>query len=210
MSNEIKILAILGLATLLILVGGAVLFELNKTDPSQTSLVRPDSHQTGPADAKITIVEFADFQCPACAVAADTVLQLKKEYVNQVNFVFRHFPLPNHANARIAAQAAEAAGDQNKFWEMYQILYRQQKNWQSLSDPSSLFNKYAKDLELDSNKFDGVIKNKTYEDKILLDLGDGKSLNVASTPTFFIDGKKYIGSIPYSQFKGIIDQILSQ
>lgn len=210
MSSEVKILASLGLATLLVLVGGAVLFEINKTDPAQASLVRSDSHQTGPADAKITIVEFADFQCPACAVAADTVLQLKKEYANQVNFVFRHFPLPNHANARIAAQAAEAAGDQNKFWEMYQTLYRQQKNWQGLSDPSSLFSKYAKGLELDSNKFDGVIKNKTHEDKILLDLGDGKSLNVASTPTFFINGKKYIGSIPYSQFKGIIDQILSQ
>ena len=117
MTTETKILAAIGLVTVGIMAAG--IFFLSKpvsTDLSearqvnQSILVKPDSSQTGPKDARVTFVEFGDLQCPACAQALPTIQKLKEEYRGKVNFVFRHYPLPQHKNAVISAMAAEAAG----------------------------------------------------------------------------------------------------
>jgi len=211
-TGEAKILAALGVVTTLILVGGLVLLGSGPTAKPATSanLIPADSYQTGPSGAKVAVVEFADFQCPACAAAAPIVKQLEKDYAGRVNFVFRHFPLSVHANAQIAAQAGEAAGDQGKFWEMYHLIYQNQANWQGSTAALDLFTSYAQSLGLDTAKFKDSASNYRFIDKVRRDQKDGESLGVNSTPTFFVNGVKYLGVLSYAQFKAVLDPLLTQ
>src|SRR3954466_8312 len=132
MSQEAKVLIGVGVATLLIVVGAAFFLggssSPDKATPTISQdqakmLVRPDSHIMKATNAKVTIVEFGDFQCPACGASYPIISQLLTQYKGKVNFVFRNFPLQMHPNAPIAAEAAEAAGAQGKFFEMYDALY---------------------------------------------------------------------------------------
>lgn len=199
MTNETKILAGFGILTVILVIGGAIL--LGNSSSSQSSqeptqkadsniLIRPNSTQISTSSAKATLVEFADFQCPACATAHPTVKQILKENKGKVNFVYRHFPLPQHKNARISAQAAEAAGIQGKFWEMYDKLYENQSSWSESNSALDIFTDYAKDLELDIDQFKKDIENNELADKIQKDANDGNTLGVNSTPTFFLNNQK--------------------
>lgn len=212
MSSEAKILGALGVVTTLILVGGLVLLGSGPTAKPATSanLVPSDSYQTGPTSAKVAVVEFADFQCPACGAAAPIVEQLEKDYAGKVNFVFRHFPLSIHANAQIAAEAGEAAGEQGKFWEMYRAIYQNQTAWSGSTNALDLFTSYAQSLGLDTAKFKDSASNYRFIDKVRRDQKDGEALGVNSTPTFFVNGVKYLGVMSYAQFKGILDPLLAQ
>jgi protein-disulfide isomerase len=210
MTDQTKVLIGVGAATLAIFVGGLLLFGGNtQAPPGDTSaLVRADSIQTGPANAKVTVVEFGDIQCPACAAAAPTFKRLKDEYKDRVNFVFRHYPLPFHSNAQAGAQAAEAAHQQGKFWEMYDKLYAGQKEWEASTNANETFIRYAKELGLDEAKFKDDLENFRQIDHIRADKADGDALGVNATPTFFINGAKYPGVIGYNEFKSLIDQQL--
>lgn len=210
MSGQAKVLLGIGAVTLAIFIGGLLLFGGGTKAPAgdTSSLVRADSIQTGPASAKVTVVEFGDIQCPACAAAAPTVKRLKDEYKDRVNFVFRHFPLPSHANAQAGAQAAEAANNQGKFWEMYDKLYANQKEWESSGSPNEFYIKYAKEIGLDETKFKDDLENFRQIDKIRADKADGDALGVSATPTFFINGTKYQGVLSYNDFKNLIEQKL--
>src|SRR6478609_1380375 len=119
MNQEAKIITIIGVITLVLLVGGIFLLGKSSTTSSTKAdpavLVKNDSHKISSDSAKLTVVEFGDYQCPACAMAQPTVKQLLSTYSGRVNFVFRHFPLPQHSNAIPAAMAAEAAGTQGKY-----------------------------------------------------------------------------------------------
>lgn len=215
MSNETKILAGLGIATLLIIVGGAFLMGGNSTPDKpkapvdQKLLVKADSHKIGTESAKVTLVEFGDFQCPACGASHPIIKQLNEEYKNELTFVFRHFPLPMHKNALKAAIAAEAAGAQNKFFEMHDLLFENQGEWGEDSNPEELFEKYATELELNIDKFRTDMKDKKYEEKVKRDQADGNALGANSTPTFFINGQMQSGGLPYDQFKAKIEEELN-
>lgn len=211
MSREAKIIGILGGVSALILIGGLVLFGSGPTTktPTAVNLVPADSYQTGPAGAKVTVVEFADFQCPACAAAAPVVEQLQQDYADKVKFVFRHFPLSIHANALLAASAAEAAGNQGKFWEMYAVVYRDQSEWSTSSSAEGIFGRYATNLGLDRAKFNKAMNDYLGIDRIRRDQADGNALGVNSTPTFFINGQKYSGALSRSQFKALLDPLLT-
>lgn len=216
LSNEAKILILIGIVSVAILIGAV--FVLSKPiENKQTKvvasdkknlLVKSDSHKTATSSAEVTLVEFADFQCPACGSAHPILKQLKLDYKDRVNFVFRNFPLPQHKNALPAALAAEAAGEQSKFWEYHDMLYENQAVWENEANPEEIFLKYAKDLKLDEAKFKKVYESKKYESKISEDVADGTSLGVNSTPTFFLNDKIYPGVLGLDQFKSLIDKAL--
>jgi len=215
MSQESKILIGIGIVSL-VLVVGASLFLGGSSAPSSTGekadpkiLVRQNSHKTVSQATKVTIVEFGDYQCPACGSAHPIVKEVLSAYGNKINFVFRNFPLTSvHQNALIAAEAAEAAGAQGKFWEMHDMLYENQKEWSEVTDPNSLFADYAKKLGLDTQKFEEDIKNATYSNVIRIDQDDGNTVGINATPTFFINGEKQTGILSLDQFKGKIDPLL--
>lgn len=205
--NILVILAIIAVC------GVLVFFVMPKgpDGPTDTSaLVRETSHMTGTMGAKVTIVEFGDFQCPACASYNPLVKQLIAEYGANpdFNFVFRNFPLPMHKHALIAAEAAEAAAAQGKFWEMEDLLYSNQAEWSASTNPTEYFLQYAATLKLDTAKFKSDLDNHTYRTAVQDDMNDGDALNVQSTPSFFVNGvlQRNIGS--YEQFKQIVDAAL--
>lgn len=150
-------------------------------------------HTKGSDKNKILLVEYGDYQCPSCAGAHPNVNTLMEEYGDDVTFIFRNFPLTSiHPNARAAAAVAEAAGLQGKYWEMYDVLYEKQNDWNSLdtSQRTSVFNTYASSLGLDLDKFKTDLASKEVTAKINFDIALGKKNNVAATPAFFLNGKE--------------------
>jgi protein-disulfide isomerase len=131
----------------------------------------------------VTIVEFTDFQCPACAAMHPVLEEVLKSYGNKVRFVVRDFPLNMHENARKAAEAANAANAQGKFFEYIAVLFKNQK---ALDVPS--LKKYASDLGLDRVKFDAALDRGTYAAEVKKDISDGELYGVGSTPTIFVNG----------------------
>lgn len=212
MSQETKILAGIGLATVLIVAGGAFFLggsqKQAEVEPKveKKLLIKPDSYKIGSDSAKVTIVEFADFQCPACGASYPIVKQILDEEKENIQFVFRHYPLSIHKNGVKASLAAEAAGVQDKFFEMEELLYGNQEEWSEKNNPQEFFEKYAAELGLDLEKFRTDMKDKKLEDKIKRDQADGNALGVNSTPTFFINGQKQAGGLPYDQFKAKITE----
>jgi protein-disulfide isomerase len=211
MTKEAKIIVFF---TLLVFVGIGALIAFTSSDPQSpgdpTVLVRDDSHMTGKKDAQVTLVEFGDFQCPACAAAFPIIEKLKLDYKDNpnFNFVYRHFPLTMHQHAPLAAQAAEAAGKQGKFWEMYSTLFSKQNAWALASNAEPLFVQYATDLNLDINKFKDDLTSDAVEDFVRDDTRDGNAVGVSSTPTFFINGERAVGVPNYEGLKAKIDVLL--
>lgn len=209
MSNERKFLIAAALVTLIIVVGGVFLLgRPSKTDISntvdQTVLLNDVKHSIGNPDAKVKIVEFGDYQCPACAQAEPTVKQLLEKNSDKIYFVFRHFPLPTHNNSRMAARAVEAAGDQGKYWEMHKIVYEKQTSWSTEAKPEEKFREFAKELGLDMDKFEeGLNKN---WDNIQADYALGNQNGVNSTPTFFVNGKRQAGGLTLDDFQKLVDE----
>jgi protein-disulfide isomerase len=135
------------------------------------------------------IVEYSDFQCPACAARYPIVKQFLASSTN-VKFVYRHFPLSQHFNAKKAAIAAEAAGLQGKFWEMHDKLFDKQSDWSSMVNPTAKFVGYAKEIGLDVVKFESDLASGDLRLKVEKDLESGTQNKVESTPTFFVQGVK--------------------
>lgn len=159
----------------------------------------------GPKDAKVTIIEFSDFQCPYCQKAKETVDEIMKEYADKVRLVFKHFPLQFHSNAQKAAEAAECANDQGKFWEMHDYMFANQDKL-GVAD----LKKIAKNLGLNASDFDGCLDSGKYESKIKKDIETGTSFGVGGTPAFFINDQFLSGAVPIENFKKIIDAELAK
>ena len=189
-----------------------VLFGLTKilsNNPTPASPPTPTQAVKGGATGSATLVEYSDFQCPACSAYYPVVKQLTKEFPQDLHFVYRYFPLSSiHKNARISAQAAEAAGKQNKFWEMHDLLFENQDEWANLADPKEKFKEYAKSIGLDTEKFQKDLESKEVKDKVEKDYQNGLSLGVNATPTFFLNGEKLQNPRSYEEFKAKIKGIL--
>jgi protein-disulfide isomerase len=155
------------------------------TEPAQPvqNISVDDDPSRGDASAPVTIVEFTDFQCPACAAMHPVLEEVLKSYGNRVRFVVRDFPLNQHENARKAAEAANAANAQGKFFEYIAVLFKNQK----ALDVASL-KKYASDLGLDRTKFDAALDRGMYAAEVKKDITDGELYGVGSTPTIFVNG----------------------
>ncbi|MBI5488490.1 MAG: thioredoxin domain-containing protein, partial [Deltaproteobacteria bacterium] len=143
----------------------------------------------GPADAKVVLVEFSDFLCPACRAAAQTIESIRDRYKDTVRFVFRQFPLEMHGdNARLGAQAALAAGAQGKFWEMHDKLFAAQDRVRSDGRPA--IDALAQELGLNMADFAAALDGKTFEAALTADLALGDEAKLRGTPSFFLDGKR--------------------
>lgn len=159
----------------------------------------------GNASAKVTIVEFSDFQCPFCQRGANTMEEVLKEYPNDVKLVFKNLPLPFHEKAKPAAKAALAAGKQGKFWEMHDQLF---KNQGALGD--ELFAKLAQDLSLDMAKFKADMESPEIAKVVDDDAELARKVGVNGTPGFFVNGVLVSGAQPLPAFKAIIDRWLKE
>lgn len=196
MTTEFKFLGIILISTLVLLFGG--IFFLTRGNSSKavtgTAVLRIDyskGEKIGSDSAKVKVVEFSDLQCPACLAAEPAVKKIRESYKpNQVQLIYRHFPLAQHSHSNQVASLAEAAGVQGKFWEMHDKLFDTQSQWSGMADATPFFMDLVKQLGLDENKIKQVMDDNATKAKIQADIAEGNSLGVNSTPTFFVNGRK--------------------
>lgn len=168
--------------------------------------VRADENIHGPENAVVTIVEYSDFQCPACAAFSPIAKQLfaDPDVGARMRLVYRYFPLSNiHANAQLSAYAAQAAAIQGKFWEMHDILFKNQAKWsgQSSADAGNTFREYAKTIGADMERFDADFESSAVKERVQADFDGGKLSGVNSTPSFFINGTLIPHPKSYAELK---------
>ena len=161
------------------------------------------SPTVGPEDAKVTIVEFSDFQCPFCARVNPTLTQIQDEYGDQVRIVFKHLPLAFHDKAPAAHAASEAAHRQGKFWEMHDKIFANQRE---ISEENYVI--WAGEIGLDVEQFKKDSASAQVKGKVSSDLTEASKLGVSGTPGFFINGRFTAGAKPFSSFKVMIDEEL--
>lgn len=205
-----KKFTIITLLLSLAILGAGLLLTGSSTDNSQPADIQisESDWQKGPDEAQLTLVEYSDFQCPACAKYYPIVSRLLNDF-DQLKVVYRHFPISQiHANAQLAAQAAEAAGRQGKFWQMHDKLFDFQTLWSESDDPEEQFISFAEDLELDVNQFKNDLKSDEIKSQVEEDYLSGRRLGVNSTPTFFLNGERLQNPANYEVFKSIIQSRL--
>ncbi len=188
---------IIAVLAVVAIIGGAVVFGKDKESSGQLS-----NYVYGKADSSVKLIEYGDFECPACGFFYPIISQVKEKYKNQISFQYKHFPLVQaHQNATAAHRAAEAAGRQGKFWEMYDYLYGKQEDWNGPSsrDPAGtstenaikIFEQYAQEIGLNMDQYRADVLASSTVGTINADTTEGKnSYKVDSTPTFILNGKK--------------------
>ena len=189
---------------LLAAVLAAVVLAVKKSHSSRTAPSIPRANAAspsrfrskGPEDARVQIIEYSDFQCPACRNAQAQIQKILDDFPGQIYFTFRHFPLAGHPWSMIAHQAAECANRGGKFWEYHDRLYREQAVWSaSTTSPSEFFLKYARDLDLNLDTFAACMTDQALTVKILEERAEGERFQVKSTPTFFVNGERIVGGV---------------
>lgn len=175
-------------------VGGGTIFYRKKLAANPTLRITKETgdsketgHVLGPADAPVTIEEYGDFQCPPCGKLSEPINELQKKH--NLRVIFREFPLPMHAHAREAAAAAEAAGLQGRFWQMHDLLFKEQAAWSNAADVRALFTAYAGMLQLDVEQFKRDIDSPTVMQTVQTDAQRGAGLGVQTTPTIFVNNQ---------------------
>lgn len=228
-------LIIIGIVLLVAIIGGWWLYKSSNSKPTTGNVNRPANgttqspqtnntpivsnvlgaqppHFKGAQNSSVVVEEFADYQCPTCAAMHPVMNEINAMYGSRIKFIYRNFPLTQiHKNGYDAAVAGEAAGLQGKFWEMQNLLFQNQRNWANADDARSIFEGYAQTLGLDVERFKSDMAGMAAKQRVDLDLGRGKSLNINSTPTIFVNGV----SVPYPQMtvdgiKQIIDAELAK
>ena len=222
-----------------VIVGGAVLFGGSKsnnnvaTDNEEEETIQPTERNPqapggvvdvsekggavlGSADSPVTIIEFSDFQCPFCrSFWRDTLSQIQKEYIDtgKAKLVYRHFPLTQvHPSAMVAAQAAECARDQGKFWEMHDTIFEEQdkQGTGTIDFNANDLKAWAAKLGLNASSFNQCLDSGKYSQQVEDDLADGLAAGATGTPTFFVNGRLLIGAQPFSAFKAVINEELNK
>lgn len=194
----------IGVGIVLILVVGVVLLKkkLPQTPAAGGAVSKLDKIK-GPAEAPIEIIEYSDFQCPACQKAQPELDKLFAAHPEKIRLIFHHFPLPMHRWAAIAHQSAECAHEQGKFWEYHDRLYQHQKDWYAEANPVETYLRYAGEIGLNLDAFVTCLSSEKIKRRILEEKAIGEQLKVNSTPTFFINGERVVGPIEL-QAKGPI------
>jgi protein-disulfide isomerase len=186
---------IVAAVALLAVGGGAMLYRAKRPALQNMSAKGAGSgrnepqHVRGNAKAPVTLEEFGDFQCPPCGRMAPEVKKLEEDFHSQLRVVFHHLPLAVHRHAENAACAAEAAGMQDSFWEMHDLLYKEQAVWSKSEDSRALFQAYAGMLKLDLGRFKRDMDSKEVKERIAADRRQAASLGVTNTPTFFLNNR---------------------
>ncbi|MCF7865607.1 MAG: thioredoxin domain-containing protein [Candidatus Pacebacteria bacterium] len=221
MNSDTKIISIIGIITVIIVVVGVMLAggqqsntSLPEVSVKQDALVREDSLRVTNTNAKIQLVEFADYECPACAMLHPSLKRILAEYKDQIDFTFRVIPI--HQHSVLAASAVFAAREQGKFMEMNDIVFENQDAWTAYgkkdSEISAMFEEYAKTIGLDVAKYnaDLIANASKYKAIIDRDAADAQSMGINSTPTGIINGKALIrGVVTYDKLKALIEAELN-
>lgn len=159
----------------------------------------------GPENAKVTIVEFSDFECSFCSGAKETIRQIMDKYGDDIRVVYKHFPLPTNKNARKAAEASQCANDQGKFWEMHDAMFEDQSKLSILD-----LKQIAKNIGLDVNDFNDCLDSGKYDQKVQDDIDIGYEFGISGTPAFFIESEFLSGAQGIEEFEKIIDKMLDR
>ncbi|MDZ7716687.1 MAG: thioredoxin domain-containing protein [Balneolaceae bacterium] len=163
------------------------------------------------SDAIITIIEYSDYQCPACGFYHPIIEQVKEHFGDKVSVEYRDFPLNTHQYAVAAARAAEAARKQGKFKAMHDILFENQNVWSGSGNPQALFEQYARDIGLDMEQFKEDLNSAETQRAVLEEKKEGEQMGVSSTPTFFINGEKLVQNpSSFDQFKRLINLYMEE
>ena len=197
---------IIGVVAVLVLGFGILFFTGDNSNTGTQETLTTWTNIQGATTSKIQIVEYADFQCPACGFMHEIIKELQIKYPNQIALTFKNFPLINiHRNALLAAKTAEAAGKQGKYFEMHDMLFETQKDWAVLPSPKEKFTEFARALSLNLEIFDKDINSKEIEDKIKADIQDGTKAKITGTPTLFINGVKVENGGIEAKIKSILE-----
>jgi len=211
-TNDVKIGIGMLVATVLIIAGGAYFSSRSNTTSTDESaydlsqLVADSSAKTGSDAPKVTVVEFGDFECPACGSLHPTMTALRSQYQgNPVQFVYRHFPLPQHQYALVAAQAAVEAQQQGKFWEFHDLMFSNQKNLKRED-----LEQYAADINLNIDQFKKALDDQVHLPAVQSDIAAAAAVGVKGTPTLFINGRRYTGQQSLPAISAVIDAELGK
>jgi protein-disulfide isomerase len=204
LTGESKVL--LGILAATIVIIGIAIMVFTKPVPTlaRENLIPTTSHTKGNPQARVYLVEFSDYQCPACKAVKPIINQLTETYKDKLVFVFRHYPLDQHPFSQQAAEIAEAAGAQGKFWEMSDLLFEHQDALSEHDIPT-----FAKQLEIDESFITSALAAGTYRQKVLDDKEAGDRFGVTATPTFYLNGKK-LDLVTFEDLSKAVKQAIAQ
>jgi protein-disulfide isomerase len=205
-------------AITILFIGAVVWFVFFNSNSDSPPITDPalvgNGHAKGNLEAKVTIVEFSDFQCPACGAAFPAAQQMFEQFKDRIRFVYRHFPLTGlHPFAVSAAEASECAAEQEKFWEMHDSLFQQQSSWtaaSNLDEAKQNIRSIADSLGLDLPSFDQCLSSREKLSKVQEDMDAAVRFGINSTPTFFINGKMVRGGMTVETFSREIEAALAK
>jgi len=191
-----------------IAIGASIVYSNSVSNEANVGIVF-EAHVKGNADAAVTLTEYSDFQCPACGQFFSVINDLMSEQGDNIRFEYKHFPLISiHPYAVPAAKAAEAAGQQGKFFEMHDKIFENQQIWSASAAPQAFFNTYAEEIGLDMGLFKRHMRASLIADKIESDFNEARELKLTSTPSFFLNGKK-MEFTTYQDFRDQIDAAIN-
>lgn len=204
--NLIIVVSLLALAAFVIF-----LYRISDENAGNPLLGKQEGAVLGPESAKVTLTEYSDLQCPACASYAPIIKQLSSDFPDDLKIVYVHFPLVSiHKNTLPAAYAAEAAGKQGKFWDMINILFSRQSEWERLSDPRPSFQSYAQTLGLNADQFITDSSSDEAKNTVAAQLKSAEDLGLSSTPTFYLNEEKLSNPGSYEEFKKLIEEAIAK
>ncbi len=206
------ILGVIILATIgLVLFAGPSDETTNTAENADILAVTDIDHKRGLASSSVSLIEYADFQCSACALIFPVVEQMFREFGDQVEFVARNFPLISiHPNSMSAHRAAEAASAQDSFWEMHDLLYQKQQAWSESTNATGIFEGYAAELGLDLNKYKADVVSQKAFDHINDDANGGNQVGVQGTPTFFLNGEQIPTPQSIEAFRAVLQAAVDE
>ncbi len=195
MKTETKVLGGILIFSLILIFGAVFLLGRSNNTPgvSNSQVINIDyskGQKIGSDSAKVKLVEFSDLQCPACRAVEPLVKQTIQKNKDNLQFIYRHFPLMQHVHAKKAANFAEYAATEGKFWEIHDKLFETQESWSELADPTDYFADLGAQYGLDKEKIKDAVSKGTYDQRINEDFAEGSVLRVNATPTFYLNGKK--------------------
>ncbi len=200
----------MGIGLIVLVLLGTWWYRSQPIVPSNPLEVQETDWRRGAIVPQVSLIEFSDFQCPACKAYHPLVKQLLDKFPTQLELVYRQYPLTqNHANALVAGMAAEAAGVQNKFFDMHDLLFEHQDDWAPLPNPSAKFEEYATQLGLNLDQFKKDSRSSALKSKIKTQRAMGDALHIRGTPTFFINGKTFDNPTSFEAFKKLIDDAIA-
>ncbi|MEX2008118.1 MAG: DsbA family protein [Candidatus Spechtbacterales bacterium] len=204
-------------ALILVLIGGSIWAVLQFVANSGTDVsnvtpqeVTADDWITGNANSSVTLLEYGDFECPACASYHPVLQTLKSEYGDRVAFAYRHFPLSIHPRADETARAAEAAGNQGTFWEMHDMLFERQSAWSKGGNIDDILAGYAEELGLNEDQFRADYNSDEVKGRVEADERAGRAAGVPGTPTFFLNGQAIDSPGNAEEFRNLLNAALNE